>query len=93
MTEVKHSETEKKFEIFHDGKHAGIMTYTWAGDDKLIIEHTEVDSEFEGKGLAKQLVLAGIDYARKNEKKIMPLCSYAKSFFDRNDDAKDVLFK
>ena len=41
MTEVKHTENDKTFEIFQNGKSAGIMTYTWAGDDKFIIDHTE----------------------------------------------------
>lgn len=94
MTEIKHQNEEKNgvFEIYHDGQKAGHMTYTWAGEDKFIIDHTEVDPAFGGKGLAKQLVLAGIAYARENGKKVMPLCPYAKSVFDRNEATRDVLF-
>lgn len=94
MAEIKQNNNEKNgaFEIWDDGKKAGEMTYTWAGDDKFIIDHTEVDPSFGGKGLAKQLVLAGAEYARKNNKKVMPLCSYAKSVFDKNEDLKDLVY-
>ena len=94
MTEIKHHNNEKNgvFEIWYEGEKAGEMTYTWAGDDKLIIDHTEVDPAFGGKGLAKQLVLAGANYARENGKKVKPLCTYAKSVFDRNADLQDLLF-
>ena len=65
MTEIKHHNDEKKglFEIYFENKKAGEMTYTWAGDDKFIIDHTQVDEAFSGKGLAKKLVVAGVEYA------------------------------
>lgn len=80
------------FELYVDEKLAGEMTYTWAGDTKFIIDHTEVVQGYEGQGLAKKLVLAGIDFAREKNVKIMPLCPYAKSVFDKNAEFKDVLF-
>lgn len=94
MTEIKHQNNEKNgaFEIYYEGGKAGEMTYKWAGEDKFIIDHTEVDPKFGGKGLAKQLVLASAAYAKENGKKVVPLCPYAKSVFDKNSDIQDVLF-
>ena len=93
MAEIQHHNNEKNgvFEIYEDGVKAGEMTYTWAGTDKFIIDHTQVDEAFSGKGLAKKLVIAGVEYARKNSKKIIPLCSYAKATIDRNAELQDVL--
>lgn len=93
MSEIKHSNNEKNgvFEIFVEGEKAGEMTYTWAGDDKFIIDHTEVDPKFSGQGLAKKLVVAGVGYARENAKKVIPLCPYAKSTIERNPELSDVL--
>lgn len=93
MTEIKHqnSETAGAFDIYFEGEKAGTMTYSWAGDDKFIIDHTEVDPKFEGKGLAKELVFAGAEYARKNGKKVIPLCTYAKHTFEKNKELHDVL--
>jgi uncharacterized protein len=93
MIEIKQNDGRKgKFEIFVDERLAGEMTYTWAGDSKFIIDHTEVKDGFDGQGLAKKLVLAGIEFARNKNVKVMPLCPYAKSVFDKNAEYKDVLF-
>ena len=80
------------FEAIEDGKEAGKMTYTWAGDSKFIIDHTEVSPDFNGKGVGKKLVIAAVEYARANNVKIIPLCPFAKSVFDKVEEIHDVLF-
>ena len=80
------------FEAVEDGKEAGKMTYTWAGDSKFIIDHTEVSPDFNGKGVGKKLVMATVEYARTNNVKIIPLCPFAKSVFDKVEEIRDVLF-
>jgi len=80
------------FEAVEDGKEAGKMTYTWAGDSKFIIDHTEVSEGFNGKGVGEKLVMAAVEYARTNNLKIIPLCPFAKSVFDKVEEIRDVLF-
>lgn len=80
------------FEALEDGQEAGKMTYTWAGDSKFIIDHTEVSPDFNGKGVGKKLVMAAVEYARANNLKIIPLCPFAKSVFDKVEEIRDVLF-
>lgn len=79
------------FEAVENGKQAGQMTYTWAGDSQFIIDHTEVSEDFAGKGVGKKLLMATVDFARKNNVKIIPLCPFAKSVFDKVEDIRDVL--
>ncbi|GAA3769169.1 GNAT family N-acetyltransferase [Flavobacterium ginsengiterrae] len=79
------------FEAVEDGKEAGKMTYTWAGDSQFIIDHTEVSPEFNGKGVGKKMLMGAVDYARKNNVKIIPLCPFAKSVFDKVEEIRDVL--
>ena len=55
------------------------------------IIHTVVKQEFGGRGIAKRLVLTIIEEARKNSKKINPICSYAKKMMESSDEYKDVL--
>ena len=59
----------------------------------MIIEHTEVDDSLAGKGVGKQLVSTAVDFARTNNIKIIPLCPFAKSVFDRVKEWQDVLVK
>lgn len=71
---------------------AGAMTYTWAGEDKIIIDHTEVSEIYGGQGIGKKILEHIIDWARQEKVKIIPLCPFAKAQFDKNDSFKDVLF-
>ncbi|HEX8548731.1 MAG TPA: GNAT family N-acetyltransferase [Cytophagaceae bacterium] len=80
-----------RFVIYVDDKFAGEMSYIWAGSTKFIIDHTEVDESFGGRGLGKQLVMKAVEYARDNAVKIMPLCPFAKKVFDTDDAIHDVL--
>lgn len=91
--EIKRTENGHKgqFTAYLDGEQAGLMTYTWAGNSKFIIDHTEADPKFSGKGVGKNLVVAGVAYARERNVKIVPLCPFAKKVIERNSDLQDVL--
>jgi predicted GNAT family acetyltransferase len=92
--EVKNRGDEKRgvFYIEDGDKEAGHMHYTFAGPGKMIIDHTEVEEDYEGKGLGKQLVKAGVEYARQNHLKILPICPFAKKIFELTPAYADVLF-
>lgn len=82
-----------KFYVEEDGKELAEMVYSMPSPDKLIIEHTEVDDELRGKNVGLQLVNSAVEYARANNMKILPLCTFAKSVFDRKAAFHDVLFQ
>lgn len=90
---VIHEQYENKgaFVAQEDGKNAGEMTYSKAGDKMIIIDHTEVDPAFGGKGVGKKMVLAAVDFAREHHIKILPLCPFAKAAFDKDESIQDVL--
>lgn len=89
---VKHLDNRNKgaFVATEDGAQIGEMTYSKAGSDKIIIDHTEVDENQKGKGVGKILLAKAVDYARENKIKIMPLCPFAKAIFDKDVDIRDV---
>ena len=93
MINIKHSEKDGKgiFEALEEEKNAGEMTYVKNKENLIIIDHTEVNSAFEGKGIGKQLVDAGADYARTNHLKILPLCPFASKVMKGNEKYADVL--
>ena len=76
--------------IERDGKRLAEMTYSMAGD-KIIIDHTDVSDALRGTGTGGKLVAAAVEWARANGKKILPLCPFAKSVFDKTADYSDVL--
>lgn len=74
-----------------DGQRLAEMTYSVAGESRIIIDHTEVSDALRGTGAGGKLVLAAVEWARAQSKKIIPLCPYAKSIFDKTPGYKDVL--
>ncbi|GGF07732.1 hypothetical protein SAMN05443634_10164 [Chishuiella changwenlii] len=74
-----------------EGKVAGEMTYTWAGNDKIIIDHTHVDEAYGGQGIGKKILINIIDWLRSESVKAIPLCPFAKAQFDKNEEFRDVL--
>lgn len=59
----------------------------------LTILHTVTEPEFRGRGLARKVFDFTVHYARNNNYKIIPICSYADSIFQKEADLQDVLFK
>jgi len=78
------------FIIEKDGKRLAEMTYTVAGS-RVIIDHTTVDDSLRGSGAGKQLVQKAVEWARANDRKLMPLCPFAKSVFHKTPEYRDVL--
>lgn len=93
MIEVRQQNNEKNggFEAIIDGNRAGLMTYTWAGTERFIIDHTEVEEAYNGKGVGKEMLIKAVEFARENNIKIIPLCPFAKATFQKNEDLQDVL--
>ena len=67
------------------------MTYKKSGDGPMIIDHTGVPPEFEGRGIALRLVKAAIEDARSEGFKITPVCPYVVVQFRRHPEWADLL--
>ena len=79
------------FFIEEGAKRFAEMVYVMAGPKKLIIEHTEVDESLKGQGIGVKLLEALVDFVRKEEIKVIPLCPFAKATFKKRSDLQDVL--
>lgn len=74
-----------------NGETAGRMIYSIASKDLIIIEHTDVEPMFSGKGVGKKLLYKIVEMAREKNIKIIPTCSYANAMFQKLTDIQDVL--
>lgn len=61
------------------------------GKTQLIVDHTEVSDQLKGTGMGKKLVERIVQYARDEDKKIVPLCPFAKAVIEKNEAWHDVL--
>jgi predicted GNAT family acetyltransferase len=78
------------FVIEQDGRRLGELTYRL--DDGIVtFDHTFVDDELRGQGAGKQLVSAGVAWAREERKQVRASCPYARATIERTPEFRDVL--
>mgnify|MGYP003608623222 CR=1 FL=1 len=89
--QLKISDKTGVFFIEINKNEEAMMTFTLTDDNKMIIDHTEVNSGNEGKGLGKKLMIKAVDYAIQNNLKIIPVCSFVKSVIEKTPEFKDIV--
>ncbi|MCO0861176.1 GNAT family N-acetyltransferase [Staphylococcus pasteuri] len=67
-----------------------VITFKTAENNEIDIDHTGVSDELGGQGLGKKLVYQVVDYARKNNLKIIASCPFAKDVLEKDDSVQDV---
>ena len=89
---IQHKFTGSKGAFFIEEDENVLAELVYAlSDDKMIVEHTEVDPELQGKNIGYELVHKAVEYARTHGYKILPVCRFAKAVFDKKPDFSDVL--
>ena len=94
MTEEVQLKISNKSGVFYieiNGNEEAMMTFFLTDDNKMTIDHTEVNTGNEGKGFGKKLLFKAIEYARKNNLKIIPVCSFVKSVIEKTPEFKDIV--
>jgi len=95
MEQVELTLNEKKhgrFYINENDEQIAEMQIGISGND-LTVYHTEVSPDHEGRGLAKKLLTAMVEYARKNQLKVIALCPYVFAQFKRHPQEYDDIWK
>lgn len=76
-----------------EGAYLALITFQDYPDDTIAIDHTFVDPALRGQKIALQLVESVVRYARENNLKIIPLCSYAVKVLNSDEKYHDILKK
>ena len=77
------------FVIEEDGKTVAELTYSMRGD-VVVADHTFVDPSHRGGNFGTRLVDSLAAWARSENRKILPMCSYVRGTFDRKPEYQDV---
>ncbi len=65
------------------------ITYT-VRDKVMSINSTVVNPKLRGQGLAGIITKYALDYAKENEMKVQPICSYTVDYFNKHEEYKDI---
>jgi predicted GNAT family acetyltransferase len=88
---VEVGETKGQFTARDGDNVLGAMTFSRAGETRIIVDHTEVAEEARGTGVGRILFDSMVDWARSHQLKVIALCPYAASVFRKVPEARDVL--
>jgi predicted GNAT family acetyltransferase len=81
---VKNNELNR-FEIYFDGELAGFVEFK-VSNQKISYTHTEIDPEFGGKGLGRQLIKEALDEALEQNLEVAPYCSFVSAYIKKNSE-------
>lgn len=79
----------QRFEMAVDGKTA-FVSYR-RGDGVIQLNHAEVPTELEGRGVGSRLVKATLDAVRTEGLKVRPRCSFVAAYMRRHREYADML--
>src|SRR4051812_16352806 len=82
---VVRDEEKSRYEAWSGDTLAGIAEYRERGD-RTVFTHTEVDSAFEGKGIARALIAAALDDVVERGRVIVPLCPFVAGYLRKHTE-------
>lgn len=68
------------------------MRFVLSNDEYIEIDHTKVKEELNGQGVGKLLLKEIVAWARSENKKILPICPYAKAQMEKNEEYHDMIY-
>lgn len=90
MISIIYEPNQRRAAAYDEGIFIGESTYS-GSETMWIIDHTAVDNNYGGRGIASDLVAELVNRARENAVKIMPLCPFANREFKKKSEYADVL--
>ena len=87
--DVVRQEALERFEVLVDGTRAGLLDYR-LNSETIVLVHTEIETEHEGKGLGGQLARAALEFARSEGLNVLPLCPFVAAYIRRHPEYEDL---
>jgi len=89
--EIRRNDEQSRFEapVPEDGQ--ATLAYRKVRDGVLDYVSTKVPPEARGKGIAGKLVREALDWARDENYKVIPTCSYVDAWIRRHPDYQDLV--
>jgi len=89
---ITHAEAGSRgeFVLERDGQRVAEMTYRRLGESRILVDHTYVDMQLRGQGVARRLLDAAAAWARQTNTRISATCSYVVVQLARDSSLRDV---
>lgn len=74
-----------------DSEIIGLIDYELSDDKIMIVPHTEVNTKYEGQGIAGAMTKELLEFAEASAYKVLPICPYTKTYIDRHPEYHKLL--
>jgi predicted GNAT family acetyltransferase len=88
--QVRDNPARSRYEIAVSGQLAGFTQYVPRGE-LVDFVHTEIDEQYEGHGLASELIRQALDDARRRGWRIAASCPFVAKFIAEHRDYQDLV--
>jgi predicted GNAT family acetyltransferase len=88
--EIRHDEARHRYELVLADEVIGLSKYRENGEQRVFL-HTEVDPEYQGHGLATQLIVWALDDTRAAGKRIVAICPMITAYVAKHHEYDDIL--
>lgn len=85
-TTVRDNPDESRYDLLVEERLAGFSEYRLNGE-RITIYHTEVEPEYEGRGLGDELARGALEDVRRRGLVLVPLCPFIAAYIRRHPDA------
>ena len=93
MASVRDDPQELRYQLLDDsGVMIGQIRYVLE-PGAVVLVHTEVDPEFQGHGLAGELVQGAMNDLRERGLKMIPVCPYVRAWLRRHPEQADLVLE
>lgn len=90
-TELADDRDARRYRLLVDGVEVGFIDYDPVGSESILIKHTEVGRQFEGKGYGSELVRRVLEDVRSRGLTVIPICPYALGYIRRHSEYHDTV--
>jgi hypothetical protein len=89
LPEPRNVEAESRFVLTVDG-YEGELVYE-RDLERLVLVHTGVPDELEGRGIGGVLVRAAISLAARDNLVVVPRCPFARGWLERHPEVQELV--
>jgi uncharacterized protein len=86
---IRHEPEARRFAADVAGKTA-YLTYRERDGRILDLDHTFVPPEHRGGGIASQLTVRALEYARERGCRVVPSCPFVAKYIERHPEYRDL---
>jgi predicted GNAT family acetyltransferase len=86
-----HNTAQNRFELHLPDGTMAFIAYRPTGGNTLLLYHTEVPPQYEGKGIGSRLVEKSLSLCKEEGKQVIPICSFIDAYIRRHPQWKEIV--